>query len=256
VTAAFYEPLGDGRYRATEHTAGPWDPAAQHAGPPSALVGGVIERCAPRDDLMVARVTCEILGPVPVGEVTVSARVARPGRSVELVEAVLRADGRDAMLARAWRIRRAEGPAVPSRDPLPPPRGDVPGMPEALRSGYLGALDWRFVRGAFGVPGPAAAWTRLEVAIVAGEEPTPLQRVLAVADSGNGISGELDWTQWWFINTELTLHVYREAAGEWVCLDATTAIAPNGTGLATSTLSDEEGPLGRGAQALLVAPRP
>jgi hypothetical protein len=252
---AFYEPLGDGRYRATGHTAGPWDPAAQHAGPPSALVGGVIERCEPRDDLMVARVTCEILGPVPVGEVSVSARVARPGRSVELVEAVLRAGGRDAMLARAWRIRRADAPPVPSRDPAPPPRGDVPGMPESLRSGYLGALDWRFVRGAFGSPGPATAWTRLLVDVVAGEAPTPLQRVLAVADSGNGISAELDWNRSWFINTELTLHVFREAAGEWVCLDATTAIAPNGAGLATSTLSDEGGPLGRAAQALLVGPR-
>ncbi|MDQ1713477.1 MAG: hypothetical protein QOE45_2927 [Frankiaceae bacterium] len=252
---AFYEPLGDGRYRATAHTAGPWDPAAQHAGPPSALVGGVIERCAPRDDLMVARVTCEILGPVPVGEVSVEARVARPGRSVELIEAVLRADGRDAMLARAWRIRRAEGPSVPSRDPAPPPRVDAPGVPESLRKGYLGALDWRFVRGGFGVPGPAAAWTRLDVAVVAGEEPTPLQRVLAVADSGNGISGELDWNDWWFINTELTLHTYREAVGEWVCLDASTTIAPNGAGLATSTLSDDEGPLGRAGQALLVGPR-
>lgn len=252
---AFYEPLGDGRYRATGHTAGPWDRAAQHAGPPSALVGGAIERCEPRDDLMVARVTCEILGPVPVGEVSVSARVARPGRSVELVEAVLRAGGRDAVLARAWRIRRADAPPVPSRDPVPPPRGDAAGLPESLGGGYLGALDWRFVRGAFGSPGPAAAWTRLLVDVVAGEAPTPLQRVLAVADSGNGISAELDWRRSWFINTELTLHVFREAAGEWVCLDATTAIAPNGVGLATSTLSDESGPLGRAAQALLVGPR-
>jgi hypothetical protein len=257
LTAAFFTPLGDDRYAATAHTVGPWDPAAQHAGPPSALLGRAVETCAPRDDLMVARMTCEILGPVPVGEVAVEARVVRPGRSVELVEAVLRAGGRDVVLARAWRIKRTpyDISAVPSRDAPPPPRDDAPGLPDALRTGYLGALDWRFVRGHFGTPGPAAAWTRLDVAVVDGEQPTPLQRVLAVADSGNGISSELDWRRWWFINSELTLHLHREAAGEWVCLDATTTISPGGVGLATSTLSDERGPVGRGAQALLVGPR-
>ena len=42
---------------------------------------------------------------MPIGEVTVGARIVRPGRSVELVEAQLEAAGRTAMLARAWRLR-------------------------------------------------------------------------------------------------------------------------------------------------------
>jgi hypothetical protein len=76
-----------------------------------------------------------------------------------------------------------------------------------------------------------------------------------VADSGNGISGVLDMKEWWFINPELTVHLEREPRGEWVCLDASTSIALGGAGLATSVLSDLEGPVARGAQTLYVAKR-
>jgi hypothetical protein len=82
-----------------------------------------------------------------------------------------------------------------------------------------------------------------------------LQRVLAVADSGNGISSELDVARWYFINPELTVHLHREAVGEWVCLDAATTISSGGVGLATSVLSDLDGPVAVGAQTLLIAPR-
>jgi hypothetical protein len=82
-----------------------------------------------------------------------------------------------------------------------------------------------------------------------------LQRVLVVADSGNGISSELNMLKWHFINPELTVHVHREPVGEWICLDATTTISTAGAGLATSVLSDLDGPVAVGAQSLLVARR-
>ncbi|HWH28519.1 MAG TPA: thioesterase family protein, partial [Mycobacteriales bacterium] len=90
--------------------------------------------------------------------------------------------------------------------------------------------------------------------LVPGEEPSPLQRVLAVADSGNGLSSELDLS-WYFINPELTVHLHREPVGEWLCVDAVTTVSSGGAGLATTALSDLDGPVGVGAQSLLVAPR-
>ena len=253
---SFFVPLGDDRYRATVHTTGPWDPRFQHGGPPSALLGRAVERCSPRPEMVVARVTVEILGAVPVGELAVSARVARPGRSVELVEAVLSAGGRDVARAAAWKVLRTTQ-SVPSRDTAPPPLPATTtwSPPSGWIDGYLSAVEWRHVAGELGATGPGTAWTRLRHPLVADEEPTPLARVLAVADSGNGLSGELDMTAWHFINPELSVHLHREAVGEWVCLDARTAISPGGAGLATSVLSDLDGPVGVGAQSLLVAPR-
>jgi hypothetical protein len=253
---SFYVPLGDDRWSATTRTTGPWDPRFQHGGPPSALLGRAVERCSPRDDMVVARVTVEILGAVPVGELQQRARVTRPGRSVELVEAALSSGGRDVARAAAWRVRRTER-SVPSRAPAPPalPAEATTVLAEGWVDGYLSVVEWRFAAGSFGAPGPATAWTRLRHPLVPDEPNSPLTRVLSVADSGNGLSGELDVATWHFINPELTVHLHREAVGEWVCVDAATAVSAGGTGLATTVLSDLDGPLGVGAQSLLVAPR-
>jgi hypothetical protein len=283
VADSFYIPAGQDAWLATSHTTGPWDAGAQHGGPPSALLGRAIQRCKPRGDMIIARFTCEILGAIPVGEIRVRARLARPGRSVELLEAVASADGRDVARATAWRVLRTDGPQVaprsappalpeepsapsggipqaPGGTPQAPPGEAPPGeMPPAPASGwvdgYLSAIEWRPVRGHFTEPGPATVWARMRYPLVLGEETGPLERVLAIADSGNGVSSELDLRQWRFINPELTVHLHREAVGEWICLDARTVISTGGAGLATSVLSDADGPVGVGAQSLLIAPR-
>jgi hypothetical protein len=216
-----------------------------------------VQRCEPREDMIVARFTTEILSSIPVGEVEVRARLARPGRSVQLLEAALTAGGREVASARAWRVLRTDcpdtGPGLVTPPPLP--ETGTPLVPGGWVDGYLSAIEWRTVRGAFGEAGPATAWTRMRYPLVAGEEPSPLERVLAVADSGNGISGELDLRRWLFINPELTVHLFREPAGKWICLDAQSNIAAGGAGLATSVLSDTAGPVGVGAQSLLITPR-
>lgn len=270
TTDAFFEPLGGGRFASTAWTTGPWDPGAQHAGPPAALMARALELCEPRPEMVMARITVEILGPVPVDELSVEARVVRPGRRVEMVEATMTAGGREVTRARGWRIAAGDAPAVPPRErtapPLPGPEGvafadhdPTPGQrsPHGWVDGYLSAIEWRGETraGLFVELGPAAYWTRLRVPLVDGEEPTGLQRVMAVADSGNGVSAELDLSSWHFINPELTVHLHREPVGEWVCLDAQTTISTGGVGLATSVLSDEQSPVAVGAQSLLVAPR-
>jgi hypothetical protein len=141
-------------------------------------------------------------------------------------------------------------------EPLPPPEdGEPMYRPENWGSGYLDAMEWRALAGHLGKPGPATVWTRQKVDLVAGERPTGLQRLMVVADSGNGVSSRLNPLEWLFINSELTVHVYREPAGEWIALDAKTAIGPDGVGTAFSVLHDQSGPVGRGAQALLIRPQ-
>jgi hypothetical protein len=254
----FYEPLGDGRFQSTVHTTGPWSPLTQHLGPPSALLVRAMELLPSPVPMMIARVTVEILGPVPVAELSVTATVDRPGRSVELLSAELSSDGRVAVRARAWRIVRSDTGAVASGidEPLPPPsEGRVMTRPEGWGAGYLDVMDWRTLSGSLGEPGPATVWARQQLPLVGDEEPSGLQRVLTVADSGNGVSSLLDPRKWLFINAELTVHVYREPVGEWIALDAVTAIGPDGVGTAVSVLHDLSGAVGRGAQALLIRPQ-
>jgi hypothetical protein len=272
VSDAFFEPDGE-RFVATELTRGPWDPDSQHAGPPAALIAREIERLPADGPRRVGRLTYEILRAVPIAPVRVEAAVARPGRRVELVEAALFDDGGEVIRARGWRLLEAEldldgeldwgdegSAAVLRRGEAPPGPGDggapdIDFFPTGQAVGYHTAMDYRFVAGEFTRPGPATAWLRMRHPLVAGEEPTALQRVAVAADSGNGISAPLDFRRFVFINVDLTIHLGREPSGKWVCLDSTTIPDATGVGITDTALYDERGALGRAAQTLLVAER-
>jgi hypothetical protein len=258
---AFYEPNGDNSFIATELTRGPWDPEAQHAGPPAALLGREIELVDGAEEFQVARVTFEILRSVPIGPVRVEAEMVRPGRSVQMIEASLSGEEGELMRARAWRIRSGEIeiPDDVLTTPDPPLGPEQGGKPEFFSTGqnvgYHTAMEWRSVGGSFREPGPATVWMRMGCQLVAGEEPSPLQRTLVAADVGNGISAVLEWSRFLFINVDLSVYLERMPAGEWICVDAVTLPQPNGIGTAESVLSDERGRIGRAAQALLIAER-
>ncbi len=95
----------------------------------------------------------------------------------------------------------------------------------------------------------------MRVPLLADETPSPLERVLIAADSGNGVSFHIDPKDYLFINPDLSVHLHRLPVGEWVALDATSTIEATGIGLADTRLWDESGPIGRSAQSLLVGPR-
>jgi hypothetical protein len=103
--------------------------------------------------------------------------------------------------------------------------------------------------------GPRTAWFRLKVPVIAGEEPTPLQRLLVAADFPNGISNEIDWREWLFINPDLTVYIEREPRGEWIALQARTRMLEGEAALAEAVLFDTEGRVGRSLQSLYVARR-
>jgi hypothetical protein len=129
---------------------------------------------------------------------------------------------------------------------------EFPARRGAADVGFWRAVELRYERGDWTKPGPGAVWFRLRQPIVAGEEPSPLQRVAAAADFGNGISAALERGAYLFINPDLTVYLHRSPVGEWVGLDAVTAVEAMGTGLAAATLHDERGVIGRSLQSLLV----
>lgn len=252
---AMYVPLGHGRYQATEHTQGPWDPRHQHMGPVTALL---VHELARVPGLPLARLAVDVFAPVPVAEVEVRTEMVRDGRRVQCLGASVTSGGRELVRATAWRIREAGSPAseaAPPPAPVPPP---APGDADswiAQGFGYGRATDWRFVKGSPDEPGPAVAWGRARVALVEGEEITALERLAMFADSGNGISGVLDFGAYLFANVDLTISLFRAPEGEWICLDASTTIGPRGRGLTRTTLFDRLGEVGTATQTLFVGPR-
>ncbi|WP_036568776.1 thioesterase family protein [Nocardia sp. BMG51109] len=247
------------RYLATESTVSVWAATMQHGAPPSALLGRAIERCGPRDGARVARMTMEILGPIPVAEIDVRAWVERPGKRVELVAAELvaaRPDGsrRVVATARAWRIATSDTTAVTlaADAPLPP----VPAAPDADSTipsgwhvGYVKTVDLR------SLDGGRRVWVRPRTAVVDDERMSPLVRTLAVADIANGVGARLDPEKWTFLNTDLTVDLFRNPNGEWIGLDVQTSLGPDGVGLCSTVLHDEQGPIGRALQTLEVRAR-
>ena len=105
-------------------------------------------------------------------------------------------------------------------------------------------------------PGPATVWARQRIPVLAGVEPSGLQRAVLVADSSSGVSSVLSWDDWSFANLDVDVHLMRPVVGEWVLLEARTRLSATGSGLTTSTLYDARGVVGASAQTLVVQPLP
>ena len=256
---SFYVESGAGRFASMPSTAGPWGPQSQHGGPPAALLVRAVEQLDTGAERVIGRFTMELLGPVPVGAVSVEASVVRPGRNVELCEATLYEQERGRLAARAAVWRFPAGTAGPGNGGRPhthtPGDGRRHDRPRSWSGGYLDSVDWRWIKGSVEEAGPGLVWMRPTVALVEGEEMSPVQRLMSCVDSASGVSAELDPADWAFLNTELTVHVLRPPVGEWVCLDASTTLGSGSVGVATSAVYDEQGLVARSAQALLVSRR-
>jgi hypothetical protein len=245
-------------FEPTELARGPWDPDAQHGGAPAALIAGELERTG--DGRPFARIALHLLKPVPLAPLTLTIEVVRDGRRARRLRADLEAGGEVVCFAYALQLLGSEEPmpeiSLNARRLARPDAGSPAISPAPWRMFGGDGVEIRFVDGAFDTPGPAAAWFRLRVPIVAGEPVSPLQRALAAADFGNGISSAVSWNDYTFVNPELTVYLLREPAGDWIGLDSRTAIDARGIGLAESTLYDEQGAFGRALQSLVVSRRP
>jgi acyl-CoA thioesterase superfamily protein/acyl-Coa thioesterase superfamily protein len=256
-----FETSGTG-FVPTVHARGPWAENALHGGAPAALLARAVERFARDDGLRVARLSYEFLRPVPTSRLELAVELIRPGRRVQLVGASLLSGGVE--VCRLTCLRMARSPA--DLGSLSIPRSPSWRAPETLESipFRLGraagesfastGVEMRFARGGVEA-GPAAVWIRLVRPIVDAEVPSPLMRLAAAADFGNGVSWELDFRRFVFINPDLVIGIWREPVGEWVLLDASTRAEPGAGATAFSGLYDPAGAVGVSAQSLLVAGR-
>ncbi len=258
-----YTATDHGSYIATALTRGPWNPEHQHAGPPIALVCRELERAALAHGLdHMARLTANLLRPIPIGEVNVEVASDYVGRNAGHFSARLLGGGKE--LARFTALAQRESEvALPNNLPggAPPklalgPNESAPGrFPFASETlGYADLVENAVVHGHM-FQGPCAVWFRLRHPLVAGEPTSAYQRLAVAADSGNGISAILDYRRYVFVNSDLTINLFRRPQGEWIALDARSHFGPNGCGLAQSALYDEHGLLGSATQTLALRAR-
>ncbi len=258
LPASAYVPAGDGIWRSSELTRGPWNPEHQHAGPPIALVARQIERAAaPLGLTHMARLTANLLRPIPIDELAVAVRTDYAGRNAAHFSAVLSAGGKEvarftALAQRAAELALPEGlPGHPLPRPPRPPESSPPAkFPFGSKfTGYPDLVECRVAEGVF-FRGPCAIWFRLRHPLIEGEAPSPIERVAVAADSGNGISSILDFKRYLFVNADLSINLLRRPEGEWICIEARTLVGPASGGLAEARIYDATGLVGRSTQSL------
>ena len=260
---AAYSEVGDGAFRASELTRGPWHPDHQHAGPPSALICRAIEHRGAKDGLThLARLTVNLMRPAPIGDCRVEVAPDYVGRNAGHFSGRLIAGGKDIARFTAL-MQREEDLPIPDRTlGHPPPRAPKPvsespvvAFPFKDRGiGYGHLVENWLAAGRF-FKGPCAAWFRMNHPLIEGAIPSAYQRVAVAGDSGNGISASLDFAKYVFINCDLTINLFRRPEGEWICLEARSLFGDNGCGMAELALYDEHGMIGRATQSLAVRPR-
>jgi hypothetical protein len=254
----FFDADGD-RFVPSASARGPWSARHQHGGPPAALLARAFARQA-GPNAQVARLTFDFLRPVPLAPLLVTTRIVRAGGKVQrLAGSVLAGDGASVIEATCLVMRVAPNSiAVAPERPAPPapPEDSVPFEFPFMSGdeGYHRAMEWRLAKGTWG-RGPAAAWLRPRVPLVAGETPTPLECLVTAADSASGVAVVVDPARATFVNGDLTIALHRAPVGEWVCLDAAATGEPDGIGLARARLWDTSGLVGRTLQTLLLEPR-
>ncbi|GAA2482534.1 thioesterase family protein [Winogradskya humida] len=255
---SYFARTGEHRFQPSELTGGAWATDEQHIAPMTGLITHEVDRLVEArggDGLATARISMDILGVLKLEEFELTVEVVRPGRTIELLEAVVVARGRPAVRARVWRMAGADTSAVAGGlpEPLPDP-ATLPAyeMSDVWPGGYITSIETRpagEVR-----PGRGAVWVGSSATLVRDEPASPLAEWVKLVDTANGIVVRESPKEWMFPNLDLTIHLYRQPSGSWTGLDTTVTFGPDGHGLTSTALHDVHGPVGRAEQILTVRP--
>jgi hypothetical protein len=239
--------------------AGPWDPRMQHGAAPAALVVWAAEAIPTPQPMRIARVTIDLMRPVPVAPLTLQTEVLREGRKIQLCAVRLLAEGVVVVGATVLKIK-TQALDLPSE--VADVAVELPGPDQAREenvnfssSPFVTGISLRAARGRFGVPGPGAIWYRVDRPLVEASAVSQVMRAVVAADFCNGTSAALDFREWTFINADLTVNFARQPAGAWILLDAESWVGPDGAGIASARLADESGYFGRAIQSLVIEKR-
>ncbi len=205
----------------------------------------------------VARITSDLLRPVPLhSPLTVHSQILRDGRRLQLAEITISVDQMRVAHASVLRVQKARqnsqiGAEVTLDMEVPNDRASVYPLPDGFAELFtVVAVD--------GVPGQGdrrRVWFRFDDVLVDGSVSTPLQRAVAAADFGGGMSSPLDYTEWAYPSVDLTVSFHRQPIGAWTLVDACSSITHDRLAICHANLFDEKGLFGHSLQTVLIHPR-
>jgi len=241
------------------HAAGPWDPRMQHGSAPASLVTWAAERLPTPVPMAIARVTIDLMRPVPLAPLTIETEILREGRKIQLSSVKLRADGALVVGATVLKVR-SQALTLPDEIKelpveLPSPEESLVEDGHAASSPFVRSVSMRAARGRFGQAGAGAIWFRVDKPLIEGSAVSQAMRAVVAADFSNGTASTLDFRQWTYINADLSVSFARQPVGDWILLDGDSWIGPDGMGLAMSRLADRQGYFGRAVQSLVIEKR-
>lgn len=240
---------------------GPWRRDALHGGAVAALLASAIDL----PGRTAVRVTFDLLAPVPAAPLRVVCDSPAGGERVVRQTITLLDEDRAVARAQVLAIREVdlelpESPAPPNPFagvPLPdldrtrPEVADTVGW-ECFDSGAICARTLKAELPAYAT----GVYVKLLVPVVAGEETPPISRAAAAADyASNHLANRFHFDEWSFMNADLTLHLSRRPAADWLGLVSTCVIEPNGSALSVGQLFDPHGRVGQSVQSLVVESR-
>lgn len=247
-------------YQPTLHAQGAWNDHEQHMAPATGILTHELLQYSPNPNLRLARLSLDILGLIPLEPFTISTRTIRPGKTIELVEAVMSCAGRDCIIARAWRLLTQDTNEIAdfedltaSSDPNKLPRWEeVKGWPGGFIASIQAAAD------PDRRPGKGLVWLTTDLDMVEGELTSDLVHFMGLVDTANGVVPRkglnLAELQWAFPNTDLQIHMHRLPQGKWLGIEAVQQYGADGIGLTSAILHDLHGPFGRSEQILTIRP--
>ncbi len=242
-------------YQSTIHTQGTWNDHEQHMAPVTGLICHEMEHYFPRDDCRIARLSIDILGVIPFGNMELSTRFIRSGRTIELIETTVASDDRIHVIARAWRMATGDTSTVEGIEdsPITPPY-NLPNVDILHKwgGGFLYSLSARITSQP--QVGKGTIWVSTEVNMVAEDETSDFVRLMGLVDIANGIGARTDVRkkQWIYPNLDLQIHMHRQPQGKWLGIEARQQIGSDGIGLTSSILHDELGAFGRCEQIITI----
>ncbi len=243
------------RYRPTENTQGAWNKNEQHMAPATGVICAELEKFNPNPHLRIARISLDILGMIYLDEFTITTRLIRPGKTIELLESVFEAKGRTCIVARTWRMVTEDTSEVAGLEDQPmPSHKSLPhwkGM-SLWEGGYIRSVS-KNIKVVERRPGKGKVWITNNLKMIAGEKTSPFVKLMGMVDTMNGVVVRQESPfRYMFPNVDLQLHLYRLPIGFWLGLEVEQQYGKDGIGLTSAVLHDENGPFGRAEQILTI----